>query len=113
MILASSQQSFWVQLGPNSKHVEILLIRELEPGCVGSYDEGIEPIKTMETTLRIWRIRDLSAKFIRRQGDKAGLLYGSHLSESLTIHLKEEVDECLYLHTLHRTHETRTHKLWS
>ena len=73
------------QLGPNSKQVEILLIRELEPGLWEVMMKGLNRLKP-ETTLKFGN-SGLRAQFMRRQDNRALIKFSS--LEGLTAHLNE------------------------
>jgi S-adenosylmethionine:tRNA ribosyltransferase-isomerase len=73
------------QIGPNLKQVEILLIRELEPGLWEFMMKGLNRLKP-ETTLKFEK-SDLTAQFIRRQNSLAVIRFSS--LEGLTEHLNE------------------------
>jgi S-adenosylmethionine:tRNA ribosyltransferase-isomerase len=73
------------QLGPNSKQVEILLIRELEPGLWEVMMKGLNRLKP-ETSLKFGN-SGLRAQFIRRQ-DSCALIRFSSI-EGLTAHLNK------------------------
>ena len=74
-----------VQIGPNSKQVEILLIRELEPGLWEVMMKGLNRLKR-ETTLKFEK-SDLTAQFISRHDSRAVIRFSS--LEGLTDHLNE------------------------
>lgn len=73
------------QLGPNSKQVEILLIREMEPGLWEVMMKGLNRLKP-ETTLKFGN-SGLKAQFIKRQDNRALIKFSS--LEGLTAHLTE------------------------
>ena len=72
-------------IGPNSKQVEILLIRELEPGLWEVMMKGLNRLKP-ETTLKFEK-SDLTAQFIRRHNSRAVIRFSS--LERLKTHLNE------------------------
>lgn len=69
----------------NSRKIEVLLIRELEPGLWETMMKGLSRLKP-GIKLKFGN-SGLSAQFIRRQDDRAIIRFSS--SEELTAHLKE------------------------
>ena len=73
------------QLGPNSRQVEMLLIRELEPGLWEVMMKGLNRLKP-ENTFK-FENSSLRAQFIKRQDSHALIRFSS--PEGLTAHLNE------------------------
>ena len=73
------------QVGPNSRQIEILLIRELEPGHWEVMMKGLNRLKP-ETTLKFGNT-GLKAQFIQRQGNRALIRFSS--IEGLSAHINE------------------------